>query len=101
MSLISTQANAGPAARNRSVQSGTLVRTAVLPVEWRGEVAPRNGRTISLKVMVAACWSRIRRAQARRRAIEELRDMDDRALRDIGISRWDIAYIVRYGVRRE
>src|SRR5215813_3449264 len=54
--------------------AATVVRSEALPVVWRGVVAPaRKGWTISLQVMVAACWSRIRRAQARRRAIEELR----------------------------
>jgi len=45
--------------------------------------------------------SKIREGNARRRAIAELRSLDDRSLRDIGISRGDIGYIARYGARPE
>lgn len=40
-------------------------------------------------------------APARRHAVEELQNLDDRSLRDIGLFRCDIDHIVRYGVRRE
>jgi len=40
-------------------------------------------------------------APARRRAVEELQNLDDRSLRDIGPFRCDIDHIMRYGVRRE
>lgn len=45
--------------------------------------------------------AKIRKGAARRRAILELRSMDDRSLRDIGISRSDIGHVVRYGARPE
>jgi hypothetical protein len=35
------------------------------------------------------------------RAIEELRDLDDRSVRGIGIYRRDVEHIVRHGVPRE
>ena len=49
---------------------------------------------------VSAWWG-LYRVRDRRRAIEELQGLDDRSLHDIGVSRCDIAYIVRYGARRE
>jgi len=45
--------------------------------------------------------SKIRERSAWRRAIVELRRLDDRSLRDIGISRTDIGHFARYGVRPE
>jgi len=45
--------------------------------------------------------SRIRQAHAWRQAIAELRDLDDRSLRDIGVSRCDIEQVARYGAPRE
>jgi len=37
----------------------------------------------------------------RRRAIAELRALDDRALRDIGVYRCNIEQFARHGARRE
>lgn len=45
--------------------------------------------------------SRVRRERDRRLAMAELRSLDDRALRDIGISRCDIEYFASQGDRRE
>jgi uncharacterized protein YjiS (DUF1127 family) len=45
--------------------------------------------------------SKLREGYARNRAIAELQAMDDRSLRDIGISRADIGYIASHGVRPE
>lgn len=45
--------------------------------------------------------SKIRESNARRRAVAELGSLDDRSLRDIGISRGDISYIARYGAPPE
>lgn len=45
--------------------------------------------------------SKIRERHARYRAIAELQNLDDRSLRDIGITRADIGYIARSGVRLE
>ncbi len=66
----------------------------------RGRVA-RPHWNVSLGASIATCWSRIRKAQERRQAIAELRALDDRALRDIGLSYGDIEYVVRRGARRE
>jgi uncharacterized protein YjiS (DUF1127 family) len=54
-------------------------------------------------IVTSAVWllSKIREGYARRRDIAELQNMDDRSLRDIGISRADISYIARHGARPE
>ena len=61
----------------------------------------RTDRRVSVTRVVAAWWSTLCRARERRGAIEELQGLDDRSLRDVGLSRCDIEHIVRCGVRRE
>lgn len=55
--------------------------------------------------LIAGLWrefrSEIGREIARRRAIAELRALDDRSLRDVGLSRCDIDRVARYGDRCE
>jgi len=58
-------------------------------------------RWVALGIFIAACALRIRRARARRQAIAELRGLDDRTLRDIGLSASDIEYIVWRDMGRE
>lgn len=60
----------------------------------------RTDRRVSLTRVVAAWWSTLCQARDRRGAIEELQGLDDRSLRDVGLSRCDIEHIVRCGVRR-
>lgn len=55
----------------------------------------------SLGIFITACALRVRRARARRQAIAELRGLDDRSLRDIGISACDIEYIAWRDMERE
>jgi len=77
-------------------------RTAALPAEWHGHGASaRTDGHVSLWRIAAAWWSSMRRAVERRRAIAEMRALDDRALRDIGVYRCDIDQIARHGARRE
>jgi uncharacterized protein YjiS (DUF1127 family) len=59
------------------------------------------GWVASISSIVAKIRSRIRRLRDRRLAATELRSFDDRSLRDVGISRCDIEYLVRHGDRRE
>jgi uncharacterized protein YjiS (DUF1127 family) len=49
-----------------------------------------EGADTMLTAMLYDLWTAIRRAQLRRRAIAELSALDDRLLRDIGISRGEI-----------
>jgi uncharacterized protein YjiS (DUF1127 family) len=58
-------------------------------------------RTSSLGIFIAACVLRVRRARARQQTIAELRALDDRSLRDIGLSACDIEHIARRGMGRE
>jgi uncharacterized protein YjiS (DUF1127 family) len=58
-------------------------------------------RCSALGIFIAACALRIRRAHARRQAIAELRGLDERSLRDIGLSASDIEYIVWRDTGRE
>ena len=58
------------------------------------------GWIASISSIVAKARSRIRQRRERRLAAE-LHCFDDRSLRDIGISRCDIEYLVRHGDRRE
>jgi uncharacterized protein YjiS (DUF1127 family) len=55
---------------------------------------------VSIGSIVAKIRSRIRQRRERRQAAE-LQCFDDRSLRDIGISRCDIEYLMRHGDRRE
>jgi uncharacterized protein YjiS (DUF1127 family) len=77
-------------------------RTAALPAEWHGHGARAHpNRHVSLWRIASAWWSSLRQAVERRRAIAELRALDDRALRDIGVYRCNIERIVRHGARQE
>ncbi len=62
-------------------------------------VAP--GWMASIRSVPAGFRSRMRRWRDRHSAITEMRSLDDRSLRDIGISRCDIEYVVRRGDRHE
>jgi uncharacterized protein YjiS (DUF1127 family) len=100
LNLMMTRVNGSSAGHIHQARPDT--RAAALPAEWRNErPAVRADWHVSLTRVVAACWSSLCRSRNRRRAIEELRGLDDRSLRDIGIARSDIEYIVRYGARRE
>jgi uncharacterized protein YjiS (DUF1127 family) len=55
----------------------------------------------SIASLIGRFRSRLRRRRERRLAIAELQALDERGLRDIGISRSDIAYIVRHRNRCE
>jgi uncharacterized protein YjiS (DUF1127 family) len=78
---------------------------AALEVEHT--VRPRTPRFASLGLIAlmrsaeTGFWSRMRSRRDSRLGIAELRSLDDRSLRDIGISRCDIEYFVRHGDRRE
>jgi uncharacterized protein YjiS (DUF1127 family) len=50
---------------------------------------------VSISAMVTFLLSKMREELAIRQAMAELRDLDDRMLRDIGLSRYDIASIRR------
>lgn len=71
--------------------------------------AARSGQTFGARsgwrtLIIAPAFlllSKIREASARRRAIAELQNLDDRSLKDIGISRADILYIATHGARPE
>lgn len=80
--------------------SATAVQTGYMA---RPEAARADspGWGASLTSLVAGFRSAIRRRRDRRLAILELRALDDRSLRDIGISRCDIEYFVRRGDRCE
>jgi uncharacterized protein YjiS (DUF1127 family) len=58
---------------------------------------PRPGIAVAFGVHARAWLERRRRAAARRAAIRALRNFDDYLLRDIGLSRGDIAARVRHG----
>ena len=63
-------------------------------------LAPRmgaSGRTASIRSIAV----KIRRLFDRRRATAQLQSFDDRGLRDVGIYRSDIEYLMRHGDRRE
>jgi uncharacterized protein YjiS (DUF1127 family) len=62
---------------------------------------PRAGWRIAIVASAVRLQSKIREGYARQRAVAELQTLDDRALRDIGISRADISAIARHGVRPE
>jgi uncharacterized protein YjiS (DUF1127 family) len=58
-------------------------------------------RWVSLGALLAACWTVIRKARQRRQLVAELWKLDDRTMRDIGVSRCDIVHLKRHGAGRE
>jgi len=77
-------------------------RTAALPAEWHGHGASAHADWhVSLWQIASASRSSVRQAVERRRAIAELRALDDRAPRDISVYRCHIEQIAKHGARRE
>jgi uncharacterized protein YjiS (DUF1127 family) len=74
---------------------------AAADLATRSEHEPVRSVWRTVMIASASLRSKIREASARRRAIAELQKLDDRILRDIGISRADIGFIRRYGARPE
>jgi uncharacterized protein YjiS (DUF1127 family) len=86
----------------RSNQVRPSARSAALPAEWHGHGAlAHTNWHVSLWQIASARWSSMCQAVERRRAIAELRALDDRALRDIGVYRCHIEHIARPGGWRE
>ncbi len=87
--------------------SGQGQSTGAAPVEARdiagseGTRAAAMGWSTSITSLLAKFRSRTRGGRDRRLAIMELRNLDGRTLRDIGISRCDIEYFTRHGDRCE
>jgi uncharacterized protein YjiS (DUF1127 family) len=96
LSLTTMQVNDGSVAYSDEARPD--VRAAVVTADCS---TARTARRVPLTRLCAARWSSLCRAQDRRRTIEELQSLDDRSLRDIGMSRCDIEHIVQYGVRQE
>ena len=102
LGLISAQVKSGPTGRNALVQTGVIARTVAAPAEWHRAMPPAHPNwRFSLRVAIAANWSRLRQWRERRGAIAELKSLDDRSLRDIGLRRCEIETIMWHGVRRE
>lgn len=59
--------------------------------------AANSGWLASIRSAITGMWSTIRQWRATRRAIAELRTLDDRSLRDIGLLRCEIDAIPRIG----
>jgi len=60
-------------------------------------VNPPPGWLVSIKSAITSMRSMIKQWRERRRAIAELRALDDRSLRDIGLHRCEIDQIPRVG----
>jgi uncharacterized protein YjiS (DUF1127 family) len=87
---------------SRQIEFTLVVPVAVEYVvrsEAPGAASP--GWSASITSLAGKLWSRARAVRERRLAMAELRSLDDRALRDIGISRCDIEYFARDGDRCE
>jgi uncharacterized protein YjiS (DUF1127 family) len=102
LSLVSIHARLGVVSCEQPTLAPTLDQTDadtfVQPERQPGAIWRRCS---SLGIFIASCALRIRRARARRRAIAELRGLDERSLRDIGLSAIDIEYIVWRDTGRE
>jgi uncharacterized protein YjiS (DUF1127 family) len=75
------------------------VPTAFAPREWRGAATATPTRfegwrrwVVSIAAIVAGLWSRVLREREIRRIRAAWRTMDDRTLKDIGISRIEFQY---------
>jgi len=81
-------------AQARSKSSLQIVRSFTTA----GAVNPSPpGWLASSRLAITAMWSAIGRWRARQSAIAELRALDDRSLRDIGLLRCEIDAIPRIG----
>jgi uncharacterized protein YjiS (DUF1127 family) len=88
---------AGPISLPRQTAPGTLAVKAECTARSDGT----RFSNASVTSVVGRFRSRMRRAREQRLAIAELRALDDRSLRDIGISRSEITYFTRRGDRCE
>lgn len=87
------------AARPQPVDVGCAADDNV--AQPRPAQAARPGLRASIARLMTACLSGFRSERARRQAIMELRGLDDRVRRDIGISCCDIEYLASHGDPRE
>jgi uncharacterized protein YjiS (DUF1127 family) len=102
LSLVSSGTTDGIRRREALLPRGPSPLAAPEPTQQpKPSPAPRTTWPASLGLLVAACGAKLRLALERRRAIAELRDLDERSLRDIGISYSEIKEVVRHGAKRE
>ncbi len=87
------------ARRAPRAHAGLPERTAA-PVVMQPDEG-RSRRNVSVGAFIKACRSRFRKAREQRRTVAELRGLDERARRDIGLSAADIEYIAWRGDWRE
>jgi uncharacterized protein YjiS (DUF1127 family) len=92
---------AGPISLPRQTPSGALPVEAGCMARSEGAQAAAAVLSGSITSLIGKFRSRMRRERDRRLAMAELRALDDRSLRDIGISRSDIEYFARRGDRCE
>lgn len=88
---------------SRRTESAVTVPVAVecaVRSEARGVASP-DWSASSVTSPAGKLWLRVRAMRDRRLAMAELRSLDDRALRDIGICRCDIECFARHGDPRE
>jgi uncharacterized protein YjiS (DUF1127 family) len=88
-----------PSRRTESTVTFPVAVEHVVRSEAPGAASP--GWSASITSLPGKLWSRARAVRDRRLAMAELRSLDDRALRDIGISRCDIEYFAWHGDRCE
>jgi uncharacterized protein YjiS (DUF1127 family) len=104
LTLVHTKddfARHAPQAKSGSL-AGLPARTAAPIVVQPDE--RRSGRRpwyVSVGAFIKACRSRFRKAREQRRMIAELRGLDERSRRDIGLSEADIEYMAWRGDWRE
>jgi uncharacterized protein YjiS (DUF1127 family) len=85
--------------RREASQSDRQFDAIRMQYPTRTQQAPSAPRWyVSIKTVVMFVLSKIRDELAIRQAMSELRDLDDRMLRDIGLSRCDIASIRRHDI---
>jgi uncharacterized protein YjiS (DUF1127 family) len=93
---------AGESGRAGSISLPRQTAPSAPAVQTESAARPEPTRSaVSIASLIGQFRSRMRGRRERRLAIAELQALDDRSLRDIGISRSDIAYIVRRGDRCE
>jgi len=105
LSLVSIHARLGVVSSEQPTLAPVLDQTdsdsIAQPERQQRQPGALWRRCSALGIFIAACALRIRRARARRQAIAELRGLDERSLRDIGLSASDIEYIVWRNTGRE
>ena len=86
----------------RQISTGATVLRRVDKADTLAFRRPQATRPRRLTSLLLNAWGRLRKRAAYHRGLRQLEQMDDRSLRDIGITdRCQLNHLARYGRRRD